>query len=59
MYCGGGISASYAALGLVGAGRSRVRVYDSSLEEWSADADLPLILGDDEAAAVRATHPAG
>lgn len=46
LYCGGGISASYAALGLVSAGRSRVRVYDGSLEEWSADPDLPLVLGD-------------
>ncbi len=44
LYCGGGISASYAALGLVSAGRTRVRVYDGSLEEWSADPDLPLVL---------------
>lgn len=45
LYCGGGISASYAALGLVSAGRSRVRVYDGSLEEWSADPALPLTVG--------------
>ena len=44
LYCGGGISASYAALGLISAGRTRVRVYDGSLEEWSADPDLPLTL---------------
>lgn len=44
LYCGGGISASYAALGLISAGRTRVRVYDGSLEEWSADPALPLVL---------------
>lgn len=44
LYCGGGISASYAALGLVAAGRTRVRIYDGSLEEWSADPRLPLVV---------------
>lgn len=44
VYCGGGISASYAALGLVSAGRTAVRVYDGSLEEWTADPTLPLTL---------------
>lgn len=44
LYCGGGISASYAALGLVAAGREHVRIYDGSLEEWSADAGLPLVV---------------
>jgi thiosulfate/3-mercaptopyruvate sulfurtransferase len=42
LYCGGGISASYAALGLTIAGYRRVRVYDGSLEEWSANPALPL-----------------
>ncbi|HEY0216636.1 MAG TPA: rhodanese-like domain-containing protein [Cellulomonas sp.] len=44
LYCGGGIAASFAALGLVAAGRRDVRVYDGSLEEWSADPALPLVL---------------
>lgn len=37
VYCGGGISAALLALGLVRAGRADVRVYDGSLEEWTAD----------------------
>jgi thiosulfate/3-mercaptopyruvate sulfurtransferase len=37
VYCGGGISATLLALGLVRAGRSDVRIYDGSLEEWTAD----------------------
>ncbi|MBR7831808.1 sulfurtransferase [Actinospica durhamensis] len=36
-YCGGGISATLLALGLVRAGRDDVRIYDGSLEEWTAD----------------------
>ncbi|QCQ91564.1 sulfurtransferase [Rhodococcus sp. SGAir0479] len=43
VYCGGGVSACLAALGLVLAGYDDVRVYDGSLEEWSADASLPLV----------------
>ncbi len=42
VYCGGGIAASYAALGLVLAGRTAVSVYDGSLEEWTADPSLPV-----------------
>jgi thiosulfate/3-mercaptopyruvate sulfurtransferase len=42
VYCGGGVSASLTALGLVLAGHTRVSVYDGSLEEWSADPSLPL-----------------
>jgi thiosulfate/3-mercaptopyruvate sulfurtransferase len=46
VYCGGGVSASYAALGLVLAGRRDVSIYDGSLEEWSADPRLPLVVPD-------------
>lgn len=42
LYCGGGISASANALTLAAIGVTDVRIYDGSLEEWSADATLPL-----------------
>ena len=42
LYCGGGISASAGALSLAAIGHSAVRIYDGSLEEWSADPELPL-----------------
>ena len=42
LYCGGGISAAAGALALVEIGVTAVRVYDGSLEEWSADPSLPL-----------------
>jgi thiosulfate/3-mercaptopyruvate sulfurtransferase len=42
LYCGGGISASANALTLAELGFSRVRIYDGSLEEWSANPALPL-----------------
>lgn len=42
LYCGGGISAAAAALALAEIGVTAVRVYDGSLEEWSADPSLPL-----------------
>lgn len=45
LYCGGGISAAFAALGLVRAGYANLRVYDGSLEEWAADPSLPLTTG--------------
>ncbi|MCU1508200.1 MAG: hypothetical protein JWQ12_465 [Glaciihabitans sp.] len=45
LYCGGGISAAGSALTLAEIGMSAVRVYDGSLEEWSADPSLPLELG--------------
>ncbi|MEU5096763.1 rhodanese-like domain-containing protein [Streptomyces sp. NPDC020996] len=45
VYCGGGISATLAALGLVLAGVRDVRVYDGSLEEWTADRTLPVLTG--------------
>jgi thiosulfate/3-mercaptopyruvate sulfurtransferase len=45
LYCGGGISASAGALALAQLGVDHVRIYDGSLEEWSADVSLPLSLG--------------
>jgi len=45
LYCGGGISASANALTLVAIGIDAVRIYDGSLEEWSADPALPLDVG--------------
>ena len=45
LYCGGGISASAGALTLAAIGVTAVRVYDGSLEEWSADPSLPLEVG--------------
>ncbi len=42
LYCGGGISAAAGALALAEIGVTAVRIYDGSLEEWSADPDLPL-----------------
>ena len=41
-YCGGGISATTDALALAVLGRGDVAIYDGSLREWAADADLPL-----------------
>lgn len=43
LYCGGGISACLSALGLVLTGRDDIRIYDGSLEEWTADPALPLV----------------
>ena len=45
LYCGGGISAAANALTLAAIGTTAVRIYDGSLEEWSADANLPLDVG--------------
>ncbi len=44
VYCGGGISATLLALGLVRAGREDVQVYDGSLEEWTADPTREVVL---------------
>jgi thiosulfate/3-mercaptopyruvate sulfurtransferase len=46
LYCGGGITAAANALTLAAIGTSAVRIYDGSLEEWSADPSLPLELGE-------------
>ena len=45
VYCGGGISATLLALGLVRAGRDDVKIYDGSLEEWTADPARPVAVG--------------
>jgi thiosulfate/3-mercaptopyruvate sulfurtransferase len=45
LYCGGGISATANALALSSIGIQHARVYDGSLEEWSADPALPLTVG--------------
>jgi thiosulfate/3-mercaptopyruvate sulfurtransferase len=45
LYCGGGISAAANALTLSAIGATAVRIYDGSLEEWSADPSLPLEIG--------------
>jgi thiosulfate/3-mercaptopyruvate sulfurtransferase len=42
-YCGGGITAAGSALALAVLGRENVAVYDGSLNEWSADPDLPMV----------------
>jgi thiosulfate/3-mercaptopyruvate sulfurtransferase len=46
LYCGGGISAAANALTLAEIGTTAVRIYDGSLEEWSADPTLPLEVGE-------------
>lgn len=46
LYCGGGISAAAGALALAEIGQTAVRIYDGSLEEWSADPALPLEVAD-------------
>ena len=46
LYCGGGISAAANALTLAAIGKKAVRIYDGSLEEWSADPALPLEVGE-------------
>jgi thiosulfate/3-mercaptopyruvate sulfurtransferase len=42
LYCGGGISAALLALGLTATGVTGISIYDGSLEEWTADPDLPV-----------------
>ena len=46
LYCGGGISASANALTLAAIGTNAVRIYDGSLEEWSADPERALEVGE-------------
>jgi len=41
-YCGGGIAATSVALALDMLGHNDVRVYDASLTEWAANAELPM-----------------
>jgi thiosulfate/3-mercaptopyruvate sulfurtransferase len=44
-YCGGGISAALLALALTVIGIDQVAIYDGSLEEWTADPNLPIEMG--------------
>jgi thiosulfate/3-mercaptopyruvate sulfurtransferase len=44
-YCGGGIAATVDALALTLAGHPNVAVYDGSLNEWSADSEMPMETG--------------
>ncbi len=41
-YCGGGIAATSVALALDMLGHNDVKVYDASLTEWAANAELPM-----------------
>ncbi|NWD86805.1 rhodanese-like domain-containing protein, partial [Pseudomonas sp. K5002] len=45
LYCGGGISAAANALALTLLGRQDLALYDGSLQEWAADARLPMTTG--------------
>ncbi|TSD48015.1 sulfurtransferase [Rhodococcus sp. KBS0724] len=45
IYCGGGVSACLTALSLVMSGYDAIKVYDGSLEEWTADPTLPMVAG--------------
>lgn len=44
-YCGGGIAASATVFALTLLGHPNVRLYDRSLLEWSALAELPMVTG--------------
>jgi thiosulfate/3-mercaptopyruvate sulfurtransferase len=46
-YCGGGITAAGLALAFAACGVNRVTIYDGSLNEWTVDLDLPLIVDAD------------
>ena len=45
-YCGGGIAATMNAFVLMKLGYRNVSVYDGSLDEWSADPDMPMEVGE-------------
>ena len=46
-YCGGGITAAGLALAYAACGIHRVTIYDGSLNEWTTDPDLPLVVDAD------------
>lgn len=43
LYCGGGISAAVVAVALTLVGHFDTTLYDGSLQEWSANPELPLV----------------
>lgn len=45
IYCGGGVSACLTGLGLVMSGYGDIKIYDGSLEEWTADPALRMVTG--------------
>lgn len=45
VYCGGGIAAAATYFAMALAGYPRLRLYDNSLQEWSADPALPMETG--------------
>jgi len=45
-YCGSGIAATADGFLLRLAGKQNVAVYDGSMAEWTADASLPLVMGE-------------
>lgn len=45
LYCGAGISATSDALILTMLGVSNIAVYDGSMQEWTADSELPIQTG--------------
>jgi thiosulfate/3-mercaptopyruvate sulfurtransferase len=46
-YCGGGIAAAASAFAMVRAGYTDVAIYPGSLEEWTKDPALPMVMGPD------------
>ncbi|WP_284945912.1 sulfurtransferase [Acidisoma cladoniae] len=46
LYCGGGINAAGLALVLTAAGFEGMTIFDGSLNEWRADATLPMATGE-------------
>lgn len=46
-YCGGGIAAAASAFAMVRAGYTDVAIYPGSLEEWTKDPALPMVVGPD------------
>jgi thiosulfate/3-mercaptopyruvate sulfurtransferase len=45
-YCGGGILASLNAFAMTRQGFTDVAVYTASLQEWAADSDKPMVVGE-------------